>query len=82
MEKYSLQFENELGEKYEVKVINKFDYNNKTFAVCENVDDEDLMYIFEIKHTEEGDTLVSIDDENELRELEMEYNKVLNENIQ
>ena len=76
-----IEMEDENGEKVKVQVVGTFDDNGKSYAVVNDLDNEDNSYIFEVKSTEEGDMLVSVDDEAEFDRLCNVVDKLINENI-
>ena len=64
-----LEMEDINGEKVKVQVIGTFDDSDKSYAIVNDLDNEDNSYIFEVQTTEQGDMLVSIDDEKEFDRL-------------
>ena len=64
-----LEMEDVNGEKVNVQVVGSFDDNDKSYAIVSDLDDGESYYIFEIQTTDEGDMLVSIDDEDEFDRL-------------
>lgn len=63
------EIEDENGEKVKIQVVGSFDDNGKSYAIVNDLDDTDKSYIFEVQTTDEGDMLVSIDDEKEFDRL-------------
>lgn len=68
------------GEKVKVEIVGTFDDNDKSYAIANDLNDGESSYIFEIQTTEQGDMLVSIDDEDEFDRLCQVIEKQLNEN--
>ncbi len=64
-----IEMEDTNGEKVKVEIIGTFDDNNKSYAIANDLDNTDNSYIFEVQTTDEGDMLVSIDDEKEFDRL-------------
>lgn len=57
------------GKKVKVEVVGTFDDNGKSYAIVNDLDEPDNSYIFEVQSTDDGDMLVSIDDEQEFDRL-------------
>ncbi len=64
-----IEMEDDKGQKVKVEVVATFDDSGKSYAIANDLDDNDSSYIFEIKSVPEGDILVSIDDEAEFDRL-------------
>lgn len=47
----------------------KFEYEGRFFVLGNDLNDDESMYMFEVIHTELGEVLSSIDDEEEFNEL-------------
>ena len=47
----------------------KFEYEGRIFVLGNDLNDDESMYMFEVIHTELGEVLSSIDDEEEFNEL-------------
>lgn len=47
----------------------KFEYEGRFFVLENDLNDDESMYMFEVIHTELGEVLSSIDDEEEFNEL-------------
>ena len=77
-----IEMEDENGEKVKVQIVGTFDDNGKSYAVVNDLDNEENSYIFEVKSTDEGDMLVSVDDEKEFDRLCGVVDKLISENIQ
>lgn len=77
-----IEMEDENGEKVKVQIIGTFDDNDKSYAVVNDLDNEDNSYIFEVQSTDDGDMLVSIDDEKEFDRLCKVVEKIISENIE
>ena len=75
-----LEMEDVNGEKVNVQVVGSFDDNDKSYAIVSDLDDGESYYIFEIQTTDEGDMLVSIDDEDEFDRLCKVVESKLSEN--
>lgn len=57
------------GNKVKVEVVGTFTDSGKNYAVVNDLDNADNSYIFEIQSSNQGDMLVSIDDEKEFDRL-------------
>ena len=77
-----IEMEDDNGEKVKVQIVGTFDDNGKSYAVVNDLDNEDNSYILEVQSTEQGDMLVSIDDEEEFDRLCNVVDKLINENIE
>ena len=75
-----LEMEDINGEKVKVQVIGTFDDSDKSYAIVNDLDNEDNSYIFEVQTTEQVDMLVSIDDEKEFDRLCKVVEKLISEN--
>ena len=75
-----IEMEDENGEKVKVQVVATFDDNNKSYAIVNDLDNEENSYIFEVQSTDKGDMLISIDDEKEFDRLCKVIEKLTNEN--
>lgn len=64
-----IEMEDIEGNKVKVEVVATFEDNGKNYAIVNDLDNTDNSYIFEIQTVEEGDVLVSIDDEKEFERL-------------
>ena len=64
-----LEMEDTEGKKVKVEVVGTFDDSGKSYAIVNDLDEPDNSYIFEVQSTDEGDMLVSIDDEAEFDRL-------------
>lgn len=64
-----IEMEDINGEKVRVEVVGTFDDQGKSYAIVNDLDNTDNSYIFEVQSTDEGDMLVSIDDEKEFDRL-------------
>ena len=76
-----IEMEDENGEKVKVQIVGTFDDSGKSYAVVNDLDNEDNSYIFEVQSTDEGDMLVSVDDEKEFDRLCGVVEKIISENI-
>ncbi|MBO6145685.1 MAG: DUF1292 domain-containing protein [Bacilli bacterium] len=77
-----IEMEDDNGEKVKVEIVGTFDDNGKSYAVVNDLDDENNSYILEVQSTEEGDVLVSVDDEEEFDRLVGVVQKLLQENTE
>lgn len=75
-----LEMEDINGEKVKVQVVGTFDDNGKSYAIVNDLDNGDNSYIFEVQTTNQGDMLVSIDDENEFDRLCLVVENLISEN--
>lgn len=75
-----LEIEDENGEKVKVEVVGTFDNEGKSYALVNDLDNEENSYIFEVQSTEEGDMLVSVDDEKEFDRLCKVVEDIVNKN--
>lgn len=64
-----IEMEDVNGEKVKVEIIGTFDDAGKSYAIANDLDNTDNSYIFQVQTTEQGDMLVSIDDEKEFDRL-------------
>ena len=64
-----IEMEDENGGTIKVEVIGTFDNNDKSYAIVNDLDNPNNSYIFEVQSTDNGDVLVSIDDEEEFDRL-------------
>lgn len=64
-----IEMEDLEGKKVKVEVVGTFSDSGKEYAVVNDLDNTDNSYIFEIQSSEQGDMLVSIDDEKEFERL-------------
>lgn len=51
------------GELVKVKIVDTFEDNGKTYVVADDLNDEESSYLFEVQHTDEGDALVSVEED-------------------
>lgn len=70
------------GEKVKVQIVGTFDDGDKSYAVADDLDSPGNSYIFEVQSTDEGDMLVSIDDEKEFDRLCKVVEKLVSENTE
>ena len=64
-----IEMEDAEGKKVKVEIVATFEDSGKTYAIANDLDDDESSYIFEVKSVEEGDILVSVDDEDEFNRL-------------
>ena len=77
-----IEMEDDNGEKVKVEIVGTFDDNDKSYAVVNDLDNEENSYIFEVQSTDEGDMLVSIDDEAEFDRLCSVVEKLISGNVE
>lgn len=75
-----IEMEDVNGEKVKVQIVGTFDDNDKSYAIVNDLDNEENSYIFEVQSTEQGDMLVSIDDEKEFDRLCSVVERLTSEN--
>ena len=75
-----IEMEDINGEKVKVQIVGTFDDNDKSYAIVNDLDNEENSYIFEVQSTDQGDMLVSIDDEKEFDRLCSVVEKLTSEN--
>ena len=56
----------ESGNKIKVEIVRLFQDNGKDYVVANDLSNEEDAYIFEVRTTDSGDELISIDSEEEL----------------
>ena len=59
----------EKGEKVKVEIVQQFFDNNKHYVIANDLGNDTDCYILEVRSSENGDELVSIDDEAEFQRL-------------
>ena len=64
-----IEMEDAEGAKVKVEIVATFEDSGKTYAIANDLNDDESSYIFEVKSVEEGDILVSVDDEAEFERL-------------
>lgn len=64
-----IEMEDVDGQKVKVEVVATFEDNGKNYAIVNDLDNTENSYIFEVQTVDEGDILVSIDDEAEFDRL-------------
>lgn len=57
------------GEKVEVEIVSQFEDSGKHYVIANDLGNDTDSYILEVRSSEEGDELISIDDENEFNRL-------------
>ena len=57
------------GEKVEVEIVSQFEDGGKHYVIANDLGNDTDSYILEVRSSEEGDELISIDDENEFNRL-------------
>ena len=75
-----IELEDENGEKVKAQIVGTFDDNGKSYAIVDDLDDVNNSYLFEVQTTDNGDMLVSVDDEKEFERLCKVVDKLVNEN--
>ena len=74
-----IDLEDESGNKVKAQIVGTFDDSGKSYAIVNDLDNEDNSYIFEVQSTDKGDMLVSVDDEKEFDRLCQVVEKLVNE---
>ena len=64
-----IELEDDNGNKTKGQILGTFDDSGKNYCVVNDLSNNEDSYIFEIQSSEEGDILVSIDDEKEFERL-------------
>ena len=64
-----LELEDFDDEKVPVELVKKFEYDGRLFVLGNDLNDGESMYIFEVGHTEMGEMLSSINDEEEFNKI-------------
>ena len=59
----------ESGNKIKVEIVRLFQDNGKDYVVANDLSNEEDAYIFEVRTTDSGDELISIDSEEEFARL-------------
>lgn len=77
-----IEMEDDEGKKVKVQIVATFDDSGKSYAIVNDLDDTENSYILEVQSTEEGDMLVSIDDEKEFERLCKVVEKIIAENTE
>ena len=75
-----IEMEDDEGKKVKVQIVGTFDDNDKSYAIVNDLDNEENSYIFEVQSTDQGDMLVSVDDEAEFDRLCKVIENLTNEN--
>lgn len=57
------------GEKVEVEIVSQFEDSGKHYVIANDLGNDTDSYILEVRSSEEGDELISIDDEDEFNRL-------------
>ena len=76
-----IELEDENGKKLKAEIVGTFDDNGNSYAIVNDLDNEDNSYLFKVESTDQGDALVSVDDEKEFERLCGVVEKLLSENI-
>lgn len=76
-----IELEDDNGKKVKAQIMGTFEDNGKNYAVVNDLENEDNSYLFEIQSTDNGDMLVSVDDEDEFNRLCKVVENIINENI-
>lgn len=58
-----LEIESYDGELVKVEIVDTFEDSGKTYVVADDLTDEESSYLFEVQHTDEGDVLVSVEED-------------------
>ena len=76
-----IELEDESGKKVKAQIMGTFEDSGKSYAVVNDLENEDNSYLFEVQSTDKGDMLVSVDDEEEFNRLCKVVEKIISENI-
>ena len=77
-----IELEDDNGQKVKAEIVGTFDDNGKSYAIVNDLDNEDNSYLFEVQSTDEGDLLVSVNDEKEFERLCEVIEKLTNQNVE
>jgi uncharacterized protein YrzB (UPF0473 family) len=64
-----VEMTDENGEKVKVELVNEFEDNGKTYVIANDLSNDTDSYLLELRTSENGDELISIDDEKEFERL-------------
>lgn len=64
-----VEMTDENGEKVKVELVNEFEDNGKTYVIANDLSNDTDSYLLELRTSEDGDELISIDDEKEFERL-------------
>lgn len=64
-----IEMTDENGIKVKVEIVSRFEDGGKQYVIANDLSNDTDSYILELKSTEEGDMLVSIDNEDEFNRL-------------
>ncbi len=68
-EKLIVDLKDESGEVVKVEIVEHFQDNGKDYVIANDLSNDTDAYILEVRSSEEGDELVSVDDEAEFNRL-------------
>lgn len=74
-----VEMTDENGEKVKVEIVNHFQDGGKDYVIANDLSNDTDSYILELRTTEAGDELLSIDDEKEFNRLCEVIEKLENE---
>lgn len=75
-----IELEDDEGNKTKGQILGTFESDGKNYAVVNDLSNGDDSYIFEIQSSDNGDELVSIDDEQEFERLCKVVEEIINKN--
>lgn len=58
-----IEIEDVDGVSVKVEIVGTFEDGGKKYVVANELEDDEASYLFEVQHIEEGDALISVDDE-------------------
>ncbi|MBQ1496282.1 MAG: DUF1292 domain-containing protein [Bacilli bacterium] len=64
-----IEMTDDKGEKVKVEIVNHFEDNGKVYVIANDLSNDTDSYLLEYKVSENGEELVSIDDEEEFERL-------------
>lgn len=64
-----VEMTDEQGEKVKVEIVSRFEDGGKQYVIANDLGNDTDSYILEVRSSEEGDELISIDDEDEFNRL-------------
>jgi len=77
-----IELEDDNGQKVKAEIVGTFDDSGKSYAIVNDLDNEDNSYLFEVQSTDQGDMLVSVDDEKEFERLCEVIEQLTNQNVE
>ncbi len=64
-----IELTDDQGEKVKVEIVSQFEDSGKNYVIANDLSNDTDSYILEVRSSEQGDELISIDDENEFNRL-------------